>query len=127
MIKQNLHTHSIYCDGRDTVDEMVQEAVRKGFTVLGFSGHGPCAADECAMSEDGLEHYIRDVKNAREKYRDQIRIFLGIEEDMLQRISSKEPYDFVIGRQALYHGERADQERGLFRGGEPGDPGAFRR
>lgn len=97
MIKQNLHTHSIYCDGRDTVDEMVQEAVRKGFTVLGFSGHGPCTEDECAMSEDGLEHYIRDVKNAREKYRDQIRIFLGIEEDMLQRIPSKEPYGFVIG------------------------------
>ena len=97
MIRQNLHTHSIYCDGRDTIDEMTQEAIRKGFTVLGFSGHGPCAVDECAMSEEGLADYIRDVRTAREKYRGQIRIFLGIEEDMMQRVPSREPYNFVIG------------------------------
>lgn len=97
MIRQNLHTHSIYCDGKDTIDEMVREAIGKGFTVLGFSGHGPCAVDECAMSEEGLASYIRDVREAREKYRGQIRIFLGIEEDMMQRVPSRAPYDFVIG------------------------------
>lgn len=97
MIRQNLHTHSVYCDGKDTIEEMAGEAVRKGFTILGFSGHGPCAVDDCAMSESGLEKYIRDVRAVREKYRDQIHIFLGIEEDMMQRIPSKDPYDYVIG------------------------------
>ena len=36
MIKQNLHTHSIYCDGNNTIEEMALEAIQKGFTVLGF-------------------------------------------------------------------------------------------
>lgn len=38
MFKQNLHTHSLHCDGNDTVKEMVQEAISKNFDVLGFSG-----------------------------------------------------------------------------------------
>ena len=52
MIKQNLHTHSVYCDGKDTIDQMVQTAIQKGFTILGFSGHGPCRYDEVAMKEE---------------------------------------------------------------------------
>ena len=36
---QNLHTHSTYCDGNDTLEEMIQTCMAKGFTSLGFSGH----------------------------------------------------------------------------------------
>ena len=28
---QNLHTHSTYCDGKDTVTEMIEAAISKGF------------------------------------------------------------------------------------------------
>ena len=28
---QNLHTHTIYCDGVNTPEELIQEAMRKGF------------------------------------------------------------------------------------------------
>ena len=42
MIKQNLHTHSLYCDGKNTIEDMTLEAIQKGFTILGFSGHGNC-------------------------------------------------------------------------------------
>ncbi|WP_297239031.1 histidinol-phosphatase [uncultured Faecalicoccus sp.] len=97
MIKQNLHTHSIYCDGKDSIDEMVQTAIDKGFTILGFSGHGPCRYDSVAMKEEDLTKYIEDILDAKEKYKDKIQIFLGIEEDISQRIPSKKPYDFVIG------------------------------
>ncbi|CBK88186.1 Histidinol phosphatase and related hydrolases of the PHP family [Faecalitalea cylindroides T2-87] len=31
MFKQNLHTHSLYCDGKDTIEEMVQEAISRKF------------------------------------------------------------------------------------------------
>ena len=30
-MKQNLHTHSIFCDGKDTIEEMTLEAISKGF------------------------------------------------------------------------------------------------
>jgi len=96
-IRQNLHTHSIYDDGRDTIDEMVLSAIDKGFTVLGFSGHSfNHPLDEGSMSESATEKYIQDVKTAKEKYKDQIEIVLGIEQDSLSDIN-REDYEYVIG------------------------------
>ena len=36
---QNLHTHTTYCDGRDTPVEMIESAIAQGFDSIGFSGH----------------------------------------------------------------------------------------
>lgn len=99
MIKQNLHTHSLYCDGNDTIEDMVLEAIRKDFTVLGFSGHGNCRhIDDYSMTEEKTQKYIHDVLAMKEKYQKQITIFLGIEEDLLGEVFPKhQPYDYVIG------------------------------
>ena len=35
----NYHTHTIYDDGKSTVDEMVRSALACGLRALGFSGH----------------------------------------------------------------------------------------
>ena len=37
--KCNFHTHSKFCDGKNTAEEMVLAAIEKGFDVLGFSSH----------------------------------------------------------------------------------------
>ena len=34
--KINLHTHSVFCDGKNTFEELIQSAINKGFTTLGF-------------------------------------------------------------------------------------------
>ncbi len=34
MIKQNLHTHSTYVDGKNPLEEMVNKAITKRFTIL---------------------------------------------------------------------------------------------
>ncbi len=97
MIRQNLHTHSIYDDGKDTIDQMVRSALDKGFTVLGFSGHGCNPIDECSMSAEDTRAYIHDVKQARETAREQgLQIFCGIEEDSLSPVDPKE-WDYIIG------------------------------
>ena len=98
MIKQNLHTHSIYCDGKDTIDEMVQEAIHRDFTILGFSGHGFCKIDNCSMSLDKMEKYVQDVFVAKERYKAQIDIYLGIEQDLIgKRFEKGKPFDYIIG------------------------------
>lgn len=95
-IKQNLHTHSIYDDGKDTIDDMVQTAIEKGFTVLGFSGHGyNRPLDDCSMSLEDSQKYKEDVLAAREKYKDQIEIFYGIEQDSMNPLD--EDFDYKIG------------------------------
>lgn len=37
----NLHTHTIFCDGKNTPEEMVLGAINNNFNSLGFSSHGP--------------------------------------------------------------------------------------
>ncbi len=96
-MRTNMHTHSVFCDGRDTPEEMVLSAIEQGFDILGFSGHGYSPYDDAAMRPDGMQEYIREIRRLQEKYRDRITIYLGIEEDKTNRIASKDPYDFVIG------------------------------
>ena len=96
-IKQNLHTHSIYCDGKDSIEDMVQEAISRNFTILGFSGHGHLDIDSASMSVENTKSYIQDVIHMKEKYKDKISIHLGIEQDMLGRMESKSCFEYVIG------------------------------
>ena len=80
--KANFHTHTTYCDGKETAESMVQAALEKGFSALGFSGHSYTAYDESyCMSREDVQKYIADVYALREKYAGQIEIFCGIEQD----------------------------------------------
>ena len=96
-MRTNMHTHSTFCDGKDQPEEMVRTAIELGFDILGFSGHGYSPYDDAAMSPQNMQEYIREIRRLREKYRDRITVYLGVEEDKTKRIESKDPYDFVIG------------------------------
>ena len=47
-MKSNYHTHTTFCDGRDTPEAMVEAAVERGFDVLGFSSHSDMLRDPAA-------------------------------------------------------------------------------
>ena len=46
--KQNLHTHSLFCDGKNSLEEMVMEAINQGFTSIGsmLIRHSPSMSAE---------------------------------------------------------------------------------
>lgn len=97
MIKSNFHTHSVYCDGADTPEEMINEAIKKGFFVLGFSGHSYFWQDkEFCMDEKNASEYRHTVNALKEKYKKDIRILCGIEQDYYSETPTF-PYDYVIG------------------------------
>ena len=73
--KANLHTHTSFCDGKNSPEEMVRSAVEKGFDVLGFSGHSYTPFDETyCMSSENTRRYQEEVRRQAETYRDQIRV-----------------------------------------------------
>lgn len=84
--KQNLHTHSTFCDGKNTPEELVQEAIARGFDSLGFSMHSyvPCSG---IGSVDALESYKAEILRLKQEYRNQIKLFLGIEYDIFSEHS----------------------------------------
>lgn len=97
MIKTNFHTHSTYCDGKDTVEEMINEAIKRGFIAIGFSGHSYFENDKSfAMSVEGSARYRQEINALKDKYKNSIKIYCGIEQDYY----STQPitgYDYVIG------------------------------
>ena len=97
MIKQNLHTPSQYDDGKDSIDEIVQKAHELGFTILGFSGHGYYAKDDCSMTPEKTKQYIQDIRHAQQHAPKGLEVYLGIEEDSMSPIENAEDFDYVIG------------------------------
>jgi len=97
VITTNFHTHTVFCDGKNTPEEMVLAAIEKGFTVLGFSGHSffEPQKDFC-MSKDSEKEYFRQVTELKEKYKDKITILCGIEQDIFS-LEPEYPYDYRIG------------------------------
>ncbi len=96
---QNLHTHTTYCDGKNSAEDMVRKAISLGFEALGFSGHAtmpdsiPAAY---AMTREGTLAYKNEINELKEKYKGQLDIFLGIEYDALSE-TDLSGYDYTIG------------------------------
>ena len=128
----NYHTHTSYCDGKDSPEELVLEAIRLGCPELGFSGHSYADFDDCCMTREGTEAYIREIHALQEVYRDRIRIRLGIEQDFYSPMST-EPYEYAIGsvHYLLVGGkyyavdESRESQMALVRDGYGGDYYAF--
>lgn len=92
----NYHTHTKYCDGKNTGEEMVLKGVELGFRVLGFSGHQYSEPDkEYAMSPESTQKYLNEINNLKERYREKIEIYSGIERDSFSDVTNG--FDYVIG------------------------------
>lgn len=91
----NYHTHTVFCDGKDTAEEFVAAAINKGFSALGFSGHAPVSFDDSYCMKD-VSGYIAEINRLKEKYKKDIEIYLGIEEDCSQ-LCDRSLFEYVIG------------------------------
>lgn len=97
MLMQNLHTHTIYCDGKDTPEEIIETAISKGFSSIGFSGHSYMWASNYFQEYgDKTPEYKKEVLSLKEKYKGIIDIFLGLEVEMYAKVDLK-GYDYLIG------------------------------
>ncbi len=96
--KQNLHTHTTYCDGKDSVEELIKKAISLGFDSLGFSGHVyRDTVDYDGLTYGGsLEAYKQEIAQMQEKYKGEIKVYCGIEYDILSNMP-QEGFDYLIG------------------------------
>ena len=112
----NLHTHTARCFhavGSD--EEYVQSAVKNGISILGFSDH--CPMDQYTVYKDRmkmkeLDEYIASLSQLREKYKDQIKILIGLECEYIPEYKEQYPeflkkVDYLILGQ---HFNRFDQK-----------------
>ncbi|MFZ7131728.1 MAG: histidinol-phosphatase [Eubacteriales bacterium] len=81
----NYHTHNHYCDGENTMEEMVLAAINKGIKYLGISSHAPIINEESWTIQQGaMDTYLGDILYLKERYSRNIEIFTGLEIDYLK-------------------------------------------
>ena len=96
LISCNLHTHTTFCDGKNSAEEIVQEALRLGMTTIGFSGHSATGLGIFGMTQERQAQYREEILRLKELYRDRICVLLGIEQDYFSGVPT-EKFDYVIG------------------------------
>lgn len=94
------HVHSTYCDGKNTVREMIEAAIGNGFTGVGISSHGVQDFDlpYCMPSFEVEKQYKQEVRRLAEVYADKIKVWLGVERDCYS-LSDPSGYDYFIASQ----------------------------
>ena len=107
MILQDFHTHTNYCDGENTPEEMVIAAVKKGMEKLGILCHSYTNFDKSyCIKKERIADFQKEIKNLAEKYKDKIQIFCGVEQDYFSD-ESTEGFDYVIG--SVHYCEKNDK------------------
>ena len=99
----NHHTHSLYCDGKSTLEEHVREAERQGLLQLGFSSHAPVPFENSfAITEEKLPEYVQEIDALQQKT--DVKLLKSLECDFIPGMTmdfsarqQKFGLDYIIG------------------------------
>lgn len=97
MIRSDFHVHTFYCDGNDSPEDIVKEALRLGMKRIGFSGHSYTEFDtEPCMSIENTRLYQQEINRLKKIYSPEIKILCGTEQDYYSNMPAQN-YDYIIG------------------------------
>lgn len=71
-MKKDMHLHSKYSDGRNSVEEMIKVAIEIGLREI-------CFCDHVRETSDWVDVYFKDLTAMQGKYKDSININIGVE------------------------------------------------
>lgn len=130
----NYHTHTIRCNhAKGTEREYIEQAIKEGFKILGFSDHVPQPYPDdfyswIRMRMSEIPEYTETLVKLREEYKKDIQILIGYEVEYSSRFFPeliqelrKYPLDYLIQGQhfapnevdGFYVGEAFDSEENL--------------
>jgi len=98
-MKADFHSHTTYCDGSLSAEDMVKAAIARGLRAFGFSEHsydGDFDPIGCGISAEDLPGYIKEIRELQAKYADEIEVYLGLEQDVFSP-PPPEGLDYIIG------------------------------
>ncbi|MFA6705144.1 MAG: histidinol-phosphatase [Bacteroidales bacterium] len=88
MLKFNYHSHSTFCDGKNTLEEMALSAIERGMQYFGFSAHSPVPfKNDFGLPTSEIDNYLNETKRLKKKYEDKIKLFTSMEFDYIPKIS----------------------------------------
>ena len=112
-IKGDLHVHTNYSDGKNSIIEMINAARKLNYKYIAITDHSKARAIANGLNEERILQQIKEIQKIRKKFND-ITVFTGVEvdikgkgeldlaEDVLKRL------DIVIG--SIHSGFKMDKE-----------------
>lgn len=99
-INKDGHMHSPYCPHgtSDSFEQYIEKALEKGLQEISFTEHMPLPGyfmddkkflDECSPNEEQIEKYFEELKFIKEKYKNKIKINIGLEVDFIEGYEEK--------------------------------------
>ncbi|MDF2677841.1 MAG: histidinol-phosphatase [Bacillota bacterium] len=83
----NLHSHTLYCDGKNSIEEMVLSAINSNMQSIGISTHGPTPFfSDWNIQNINVQKYLDEMNNLKEKYKGTIDVLIGMELDYIPKI-----------------------------------------
>jgi histidinol-phosphatase (PHP family) len=113
-MRVDYHVHTPLCGhAQGTILQYIERAIEHGLDQIGFADHCPryyltraqrSRYGDWGMSEELLEHYVRDLESLRAAFAGTIDIRIGLEvdyiqgaEDTLRDTVAPYPFDFLLG------------------------------
>jgi DNA polymerase (family X) len=81
-IRGDLHMHTHWSDGRDSIEAMVSQSIALGYEYMAITDHSPSSAASRNLSVDDVERQADAIASARERF-SQMAILHGVEVDIL--------------------------------------------
>ena len=93
----DLHTHTVFSDGKNTPEQMVLSAIGKGVTTYGISDHSYTPFDQnYCMRPENYAVYKAEIEELKEKYKNETDLRCGIELDYYSHKPDIK-FDYTIG------------------------------
>ncbi len=90
-----LHVHTVWSDGQNTIREMAEACIERGYTYLGITDHSKVAAYAGGLSPDDLKRQGEEIDRLNEEFAGKIHILKGTECDILRDGSLDFPDDVL--------------------------------
>lgn len=113
-IRGDLHMHTQWSDGRDSVEDMVRSAAALGYQYIAITDHSPHSAATRNLAPNTVAPQAEEIARVRERY-PQIAVLHGCEVDILPdgrldfRDDILERFDIVLASLHERAGQNPDQ------------------
>ena len=113
-LKGCFHNHTTASDGRNTLEEMAEEADRRGWEYLGISDHSKASFQANGLDEERLSKQVQAINTINESGKYRVYLFSGSEVDILSggkldfEDSEMEQLDYVVA--SVHAGLTQDEE-----------------
>ena len=82
-LKGCFHNHTTASDGRNTLEEIAEEADLRGWEYLGIADHSKASFQANGLNEERLLKQVQDIRSLNESGKYRVHLFSGSEVDIL--------------------------------------------